>query len=79
VWGIGTVLYSATVGRPPFVAERGRYAQLDGCADRIDAHRRLPRSHAALADVVASCLERDPARRPPVGELIEALDDLLED
>jgi serine/threonine protein kinase len=79
VWGIGTVLYSATVGTAPFPSERGRYGQLERPADRIDAHRRLPRSHAALADIVASCLEPDPARRPPVGELIDALDDLLED
>ncbi|MEA2284835.1 MAG: eukaryotic-like serine/threonine-protein kinase [Solirubrobacteraceae bacterium] len=79
VWGIGTVLWSATVGRAPFPSERGHYAQLEATADRVDAHRRLPRSHAAMADAIASCLEPDPARRPPVGVLIDILDDLLED
>jgi eukaryotic-like serine/threonine-protein kinase len=79
VWGIGTVLYSAIVGRAPFPSERGRYAQLETPADRVDAHRRLPASHAALTGIVASCLERDPALRPSVAELTDALDELLEE
>lgn len=79
VWGIGAVLYAATVGQAPFPGERGRYVQLEQRADRISEHRRLPRSHAALADVVASCLEPEPARRPSVATLTDALDDLLEE
>jgi serine/threonine protein kinase len=79
VWGIGTVLYAAAVGSPPFPSDRGRYEQLERTADRVDAHRRLPRSHVALADIVATCLEPDPARRPALDDLTDALDELLEE
>jgi serine/threonine protein kinase len=79
VWGIGTVLWAAAVGSAPFGSERGRYEQLERTAQRIDAHRRLPGSHAALADLVAACLEPEPARRPALDELTDALDDLLEE
>jgi serine/threonine protein kinase len=79
VWGIGTVLHAAAVGTAPFPSERGRYAQLDRSADRIDAHRRLPPSHAVLADVIAGCLAPEPAARPALSDLTDALDDLLPD
>jgi serine/threonine protein kinase len=79
VWGIGTVLYAAAVGAPPFPGDRGRYEQLERTADRVDAHRRLPRSHAALSEIVATCLEPDPARRPALDDLTDALDELLEE
>jgi eukaryotic-like serine/threonine-protein kinase len=79
VWGIGAVLYFSLVGSPPFPAERGRYAQLEQPADRVTAHRRLSGPYAVLADVVAGCLHPEPARRPTVEQLTDALDELLEE
>ena len=49
------------------------YPQLTVTARRIDELRALP---AELTDLVAACLEPEPERRPPVGELMRALEPL---
>jgi hypothetical protein len=49
------------------------YPQLHTRARRVDELRPLPR---ALADLVAACLEPDPARRPAVEDLMGALEPL---
>lgn len=81
VWGVGAVLWAAAVGAPPFPSSDGseRYPQLVRRADRIQAHRRLPRSHAALGDVVTACLEPEARLRPPLGDVTDALDTMLDD
>jgi serine/threonine protein kinase len=91
VWGIGAVLFEAATGEPAFddpdaddlddsddlpTEERyveSDYPQLAATARRADELRPLPR---ALADLIAACLEPDPARRPGVGELLGALEPL---
>ncbi len=81
VWGVGATLYAATVGRKPFPAgpNPSAYAQLERRADRIQAHRRLPRTHAALGDLIAACLEPEPRTRPALADVTDALDALLEE
>jgi len=81
VWGVGATLYAATVGRKPFGPgpDAGAYAQLERRADRVEAHRRLPRTHAPLGELIAACLEPEPRARPALGEVTDRLDELLED
>jgi serine/threonine protein kinase len=76
VWGIGATLWTAATGARPY----GRppagepFEQLHRRADRIGSHRRLPRTIAAAID---GCLEPDPAARPTVLELDDALGSVL--
>ncbi|HEY3036465.1 MAG TPA: hypothetical protein VGJ54_17640, partial [Streptosporangiaceae bacterium] len=60
-------------GRPPFGAGRGSYEQLTRRADSVRVYRRVP---AAFATAVDSCLEPEPARRPTVDQLFDALCEL---
>jgi eukaryotic-like serine/threonine-protein kinase len=55
--------------------EEGDYPQLAVTARRIDELRPVPRT---LADVVAACLDPEPARRPSVDELMRVLEPLGE-
>jgi serine/threonine protein kinase len=75
VWGIGAVLYEAASGEVPFALSRlngsKRYEQLERRVEPLESHRRMPHSFAQL---VGSCMEPDPADRPGVDELSDALD-----
>jgi serine/threonine protein kinase len=74
VWGIGTVLFHAATGKPPFEAEApGKYQQLERRADPVRSYRRVP---AAFAAAVDGCLDPEPERRPSVDELAERLYEL---
>ncbi len=89
-WGIGLVLYEAATGHRPF-GDGGdmwscrcgeddcswsepRYLQLERRAPKVRARRRLPVEVAAAID---ACLDRDPARRPTLDALGDALGGLL--
>jgi serine/threonine protein kinase len=89
-WGIGLVLYEAATGHRPF-GDGGdmwscrcgeddcswsepRYLQLERRAPKVRARRRLPAEVAAAID---ACLDREPARRPTLDALDDALDGLL--
>jgi eukaryotic-like serine/threonine-protein kinase len=76
VWGIGAVLFEATTGELPFDThdDVDRYEQLERRAEPVRSYRRVP---AAFNDLVDICLEPDPARRPTVGELADALNKLV--
>jgi serine/threonine protein kinase len=77
VWGIGMVLFEAATGRPAFddESEAGdhEYPQLTHTARRVEELCSLPRE---LGDLVAACLEPDPARRPSPAELMAELESL---
>src|ERR687894_856999 len=72
VWGIGAVLFEAATGELPFDApdDEDRYEQLERRAEPVRSYRRVP---AAFNDLVGSCLEPDPARRPTVDEVTKSL------
>jgi serine/threonine protein kinase len=76
VWGIGAVLFEATTGELPFEAydDETRYEQLERRAEPVRSFRRVP---AAFNDLVGSCLELEPTRRPTVGELAGSLNGLV--
>jgi serine/threonine protein kinase len=76
VWGIGAVLFEATTGELPFEAydDETRYEQLERRAEPVRSYRRVP---ATFDDLVGSCLELDPTRRPSVGELADSLNELV--
>jgi serine/threonine-protein kinase len=66
VWAIGVVLFELLAGRPPFEASNYNAVLarvLSGPIPRLDAV--APNVPTALADVVATALERDPNLRYP--------------
>jgi eukaryotic-like serine/threonine-protein kinase len=79
VWGIGAVLFEVATGELPFGApeeDEDRYEQLERRAELVRAYRRVP---APFNDLVGSCFEPEPAKRPAVGELAGALRDLVQE
>ena len=70
VWGIGVVLWEAACGDTPFADEDVDYPQLAQRAPALGSMRRLP---DALSDAVDRCLNPEPAGRPSIAELREAL------
>jgi serine/threonine protein kinase len=78
VWGIGAVLFEAATGELPFGApdDEDRYEQLERRAESVRSYRRAP---AAFNNLVSGCFEPDPARRPTLGELAQALNKLSQE
>jgi eukaryotic-like serine/threonine-protein kinase len=70
VWGIGVVLWETACGDTPFADDEVEYPQLERRAPALRAMRRLPDE---LAGAVDRCLDPDPAGRPGLAELRDAL------
>ena len=70
----GTDGWTSTGGTGIDAEDLEDYEQLTRWADPVRAHRRVP---AAFNDVVARCLDPDPAGRPTVAELTNALRTLI--
>jgi hypothetical protein len=64
------VLWEAACGDTPFGDESVEYPQLDRHAPALGSMRRLP---AGLAGAVDRCLDPEPAARPGLAELRDAL------
>ncbi len=79
LFSLGTILYGLIVGRLPFTAANTTATLkriLDGAYE--DPRQRVPTLSDELAEVCATCLARDPARRyPHAGALRDALADYL--
>ncbi|WNG47802.1 protein kinase [Archangium minus] len=79
IFSLGTILYGLMVGRLPFTASNATATLkriLDGAYE--DPRQRVPTLSDELADICATCLARDPARRyANAGKLRDALGDYL--
>jgi serine/threonine-protein kinase len=79
IFSLGTILYALIVGRLPFTAANATATLkriLDGAYE--DPRQRVPTLSDELAEICATCLARDPARRyPNAGKLRDALGDYL--
>jgi len=76
-WGLGATLFHAVSGEKPFPAVSGdegseRFPQLE--LEPRDLSGQVPE---ALRALLAELLDRDPARRPSCGEVVERLEPLL--
>jgi len=76
-WGLGATLFHAVAGEKPFPSGAGdsgpaRFPQL------IEEPRPLPGNvPEALRTLIGELLDRDPARRPSCGEVVERLEPLI--
>ncbi|WP_223646431.1 serine/threonine-protein kinase [Corallococcus sp. EGB] len=79
VFSLGIMFYALMTGRLPFTASNTTATLkriLDGAYE--DPRRRVPALSDELADICATCLQRDPSRRyPNAGKLRDALADAL--
>ncbi|MBT9556760.1 MAG: protein kinase [Myxococcales bacterium] len=78
VYGLGTVLYHALTGSPPYVGESAfavLMRMLSESAPRIEALS--PHVSSGLATLVHSMMARDPAGRPGLTHIMESLEALL--
>jgi eukaryotic-like serine/threonine-protein kinase len=79
VFSLGIMFYALVTGRLPFTAPNTTATLkriLDGAYE--DPRRRVPAMSDELAEICATCLQRDPARRyPNAGKLRDALADAL--
>jgi serine/threonine-protein kinase len=79
VFSVGIMFYAAMTGRLPFTATNTTATLkriLDG--DYEDPRRRVPTLSDELAEICATCLQREPERRyPDAGKLRDALADYL--
>jgi serine/threonine protein kinase len=81
VWSIGVMLYEILAGRLPFEApSRNEILAKILTRDPVPLARVAPHVPRALASLVAACLAKDPARRPPDARaLASELDAVLAD
>ncbi|MGH2821340.1 MAG: serine/threonine-protein kinase [Actinomycetota bacterium] len=80
IWGLGASLYHAAAGRRPFVRSKdfdrddpaARWPQLE--KDPPPLLREVP---PPLAELVSSCLQKDPSLRPTASEVVHSLEPLV--
>ncbi len=70
VYALGIMLFELLVGRPPF-SQGGTFAVLR--AHAMDVPPRVEGVPAQLTDLIAAMLDKDPARRPTIGQVERSL------
>ena len=74
VYALGVVLFEMLAGRRPFEGDSGLVLALRRLREDAPSLRKVaPQVDAVWARIVAACLEREPARRPTLGELTRAI------
>jgi serine/threonine protein kinase len=71
-YGLGTILYTALVGRPPVPARHGEQER-DRLARILLDEPPAPPGPSWLADLVTAMLAKDPAARPALPRVVELL------
>jgi serine/threonine-protein kinase TTK/MPS1 len=72
VWALGCILYQMVYGHTPFAMLRGvprKIRAITSPTHQIEFPD-VPRSYAGVIDVMRMCLNRDPALRPTVDQLL---------
>ncbi len=73
VYSLGVVLYEALVGEPPFQGDFEQVARKQIHERPVPPIQKNPKLHPLLNDLVMRMLEKDPARRPDLAEVIATL------
>src|SRR5690606_6404711 len=82
VYALGCCLFALIAGRPPFVAQDDNQmavilAHLEQTPPRLD--ELVPEVSPAVADLVGTCLRKDPKQRPQdAAEVLAAIEELSE-
>ena len=78
VWALGTIVYMMCAGRRPFHAEGLAPLAIAVCgpepAPALPVGPGVPR---ALSELVARCLDKDPARRPSADDVVQTLSAMI--
>ena len=78
VWGFAATLFRAVAGRSPLEALAPAHALVALASNTMPRLRaEAPAVPAALDDLIAECLDRDPEMRPEMDEVVERLEGLL--
>ena len=72
VWAVGTMLYEALAGEPPFRATSHALVLAVLTAPHVPIVERVPDLPPALIEVVEACLRKEPAERPPDATALSA-------
>ena len=78
VYSLGVVLYEALVGEAPFQGDFEQVARKQIHERPVPPIQKNPKLHPLLNDLVMRMLEKDPARRPDLAEVIATLKHLPE-
>ncbi len=76
VYSLGVVLYEALVGEAPFQGDFEQVARKQIHERPVPPIQKNPKLHPLLNDLVMRMLEKDPARRPDLTEVIRVLKNL---
>lgn len=76
IWGLGAVFFFAITGKRPFRSmDDGNYEQLERPAESVLSYREIDPS---FAELIASCLQEVPEKRPTTTEIHMFFQNLIE-